>query len=98
MDDYYSKVYSLSEDKLVAEIERLNKQLFKINQTSPVYNQILDMLSTAQMAYDELSFSKRVKAEESKIIEIGTIEEEVIIPNYNADALLDAIVQQYRKG
>ena len=98
MEDYYSKVYNLPEDKLVAEIERLNKQLFKMSGNSPMYNQLLEMVRTAQTAYDELAFRQRVKVEEAKVIEIGTIEHEVIIPDYNTETLLTAIVDQYRKG
>lgn len=97
MEDYYSKVYELSEDKLVAEIERLNKQLFKINATSPIYNQLIDMINIANNAYDELSFKKRTPIED-KIIEIGTVEQETFTPDYSKDVLLNAVVQQYRKG
>jgi len=97
MQDYYAKVHDLPEDKLVAEIERLNKQLFKINATSPIYNQLVEMINIAYTAYDELSLKKRVK-QEDKIIEIGTVESETIIPDYNKDMLLNVVVQQYRKG
>lgn len=97
MQDYYAKVYDLPEDKLVAEIERLNKQLFKINATSPIYDQLVEMINIAYAAYDELSFKKRVK-QEDKIIEIGTVESETIIPDYNKEMLLNVVVQQYRKG
>lgn len=97
MDDYYSKVYELPEDKLVAEIERLNKQLFKINATSPIYNQLIDMIQTANSAYDELCIRKRIKIED-KIIEIGTVEQETVMPDYNKEMLLNAVVQQYKKG
>jgi hypothetical protein len=97
MEDYYSKVNELPEDKLIAEIERLNKQLFKINATSPIYNQLIDMINIANNAYDELSYKKRVKVED-KVIEIGTVEQETFTPDYSKEVLLNAVVQQYRKG
>lgn len=99
MEDFYSKINSLSEDKLVAEIERLNKQLFKINAASPIYYQLVDMINVANQAYDEMLYRKRFKdTAESKIIEIGKVEEEVFVPDYNKDMLLNAVVQQYKKG
>lgn len=96
MEDYYTKVYELPEDKLVVEIERLNKQLFKINATSPIYNQLVDMISIANDAYDEMCYKKRVKVED-KIIEIGTVDQETFTPDYSKEVLLNAVVQQYRK-
>lgn len=97
MQDYYIKVHSMKEEKLVAEIERLNRQLWKTSVSSPIYNQLLDMLNTAQGALDELMFRQRVKKED-KIIEIGYVDSTTTLPDYNSAALLNAIVQEYRKG
>ena len=44
MFDYYDYVNGLTEAKLVTEIEKLNKRLFKTNATSPVYTQLLNMI------------------------------------------------------
>jgi ribosomal protein L20A (L18A) len=98
MEDYYIKVQSLPEDKLVQELEKLNKQIMKISPSSPIYNQVLSMLNMAQEAYSEIALKQRIKPEDSKIIEIGTIEEEVLMPDYDKSMLINAVIEQYRKG
>jgi hypothetical protein len=93
--DFYAHVYTLSEDKLIAEIEKLNKQLFKLNPSSPMYNQLLNMIDTARNAHAEMIYASRFKNQEDKIIEIGTIEEHIVTPDYSKQELLLAIVEQY---
>ncbi len=93
--DYYSHIYSLPEDKLVQEIEKLNKQLFKINAGSPMYGQLMDMINTAQTAHAEMQYVRRVKDPTDKIIEIGEVTEHIVTPNYSSDELLVAVVEQY---
>lgn len=97
MQDYYVTVHNMKEDKLVAEIEKMNRRLWTTSPNSPIYNQLLDMIGTAQGALDEIMFIQRIKKED-KIIEIGTIDSTVVVPDYDSDALLTAIVQEYRKG
>lgn len=93
--DYYSHIYGLSEDKLVAEIEKLNKKLFSINPSSGMYNQLLDMLNVAQTAHTEMQYVRRIKDTSDKIIEIGEVTEHITTPNYSTDELLVAVVEQY---
>lgn len=93
--DYYSHIYSLPEDKLVTEIEKLNKKLFKVNPGSGMYNQLLDMLNVAQTAHSEMQYVRRIKDTSDKIIEIGEVSEHIVTPNYSRDELLVAIVEQY---
>lgn len=93
--DYYSHIYGLSEDKLVAEIEKLNKKLFSINPSSAMYNQLLDMLNVAQTAHGEMQYVRRIKDTSDKIIEIGEVSEHIVTPNYSSDELLVAVVEQY---
>jgi hypothetical protein len=97
MQDYYIKVHGMKEEPLVAEIERMNRLLWKTAPGTPMYNQLLGMLNTAQGALDELMFKQRVKKED-KIIEIGHVDSTTTIPDYDSNALLTAIVQEYRKG
>lgn len=93
--DFYAHIQTLSEDKLIAEIEKLNKQLFKLNASSPMYGQLLNMIDMAQTTHAELIYAKRFKNQEDKIIEIGTIEEHIVTPDYSKQELLLAIVDQY---
>jgi hypothetical protein len=98
MEDYYAKIHSMPEDKLVQELDKLNKQIMKINPNSPIYQQVLSMLTMAQEAYSEIAIRSRIKPEESKIVEIGTIEEQVLMPDYDKATLINAVIEQYRKG
>jgi translation initiation factor 2B subunit (eIF-2B alpha/beta/delta family) len=93
--DYYSHIYSLTEDKLIQEIENLNKRLFKINPGSAMYNQLLDMINTAQTAHAEMQYVRRVKDTSDKIIEIGEVTEHIVTPDYSSEELLIAVVEQY---
>lgn len=97
MLDYYSKVHGMKEEALIAEVEKMNRQLWKTSQGSPMYDQILNMLQTAQGALDEVMFIQRIKKED-KIIEIGYVDSATAIPDYDSNALLTAIVQEYKKG
>jgi len=94
--DYYVKVSNLSEDELLVEIERINKMLFKANNSS-TRSQLQDMLRTAEAAYQEAMFIRRVKNEDT-VIEIGSIESSVKEPDYTKKELLDVIVTGYTKG
>jgi hypothetical protein len=95
--DYYAYVNELEEEKVVAEIEKLNRKLFAINPTSPMHGQILDMLNTAESAYQDIQYKRRIKSEDS-VINIGEIESVVTEPDYNKAELLDAIVTSYTKN
>jgi hypothetical protein len=97
MFDYYAYVNELEEEKVVAEIEKLNKKLFRLNTSSPMYSQLLDMLSTAESAYQDIQYKRRIKSEDS-VINIGEIESVVTEPDYNKAELLDAIVTSYTKN
>jgi hypothetical protein len=56
------------------------------------------MLNMAQEAYSEIALRQRIKPEDSKVIEIGTIEEQILIPDYDKATLVNAVIEQYRKG
>lgn len=94
MFDYYSHVYTMSEDKLSQEIEKLNKRLIKTDSGSPIYNQLLSMLELAESAYQESIIKKSIKSE-STVINIGDIESTVTEPDYSQQDLLIALVQEY---
>jgi len=96
MFDYYSYVNELSEEKVLAEIEKLNKRLFKTKPGNPMYNQLMDMLRTAESAYQDILFKNRVKSEDI-VMDIGEMESTVTEPDYSKDELLDVIVTSYTK-
>lgn len=96
MFDYYIHVQRLKEEELVAEIEKLTKQLMTMYAASPMYQQVLDMLHTAQEAYQEKQVLARAKDLKDEVIEIGTIRSEVEHPDYSKEELLNITVEQYR--
>ena len=98
MSDYYDKTHSLSQDKLHQEIRRINDQLAKTKQSSPVFDQLLNMLETAQGALDEKMAVERAKNQKDSAINIGSIESTVIEPDYDRDEILDAVVTAYTKN
>lgn len=97
MIDYYEKVHNLGQDKLYDEVKRVNELLFKTSQSSPIYNQLLTMLDTAQTALDEKLMIARVKDQKDAVINIGEIESTVTEPNYDKDEILNAVVTAYLK-
>jgi hypothetical protein len=95
-EDYFLRIQSLSQDKLLDEERRIYDLIFKISETSPMYNQLWDMLGTVHASLREKQFMERQgKQPDSEIIEIGKIEEVVYTPEYNSQELLLAIVNQY---
>lgn len=86
----------MSEEKLIEEIEKLNKKMFTMNPGTPMFNQLQGMLETAQMAYGEVLMKRRVKTEDS-VMEIGTIESTEYTPDYSKQDLLNVLVQGYLK-
>lgn len=93
--DYYIHIQQLSEDKLIAEIERINKKLFMLRGDSPMYNQLLSMLEIAQTALAEQNYVRRIKDTSDSVIEIGEVEEHIVTPDYSSAELLLAVVEQY---
>lgn len=96
MFDYYTKVHSMNEEKLVEEMQKLHKKIASINPQSPIYDQLLNMVQTAESAYYEKLTVNRIKNKSTaSIIEIGTIAEQVYVPDYSAEELLLAVVSLY---
>lgn len=99
MEDYYVKVNTMAEDKLVDEIQNLYKKLMVMNPNSPMYDQLLHMVETAETAYQEKIYMNRFKDKNtSGAVDIGVIDEVINTPNYSAKELLLAVVSQYTKN
>lgn len=96
--DYYEKVHNMKEDKLHEEVKKINDQLFKTSTSSPIYNQLLSMLDTAQSALDEKMLISRIKEQKDTVVNIGEIESTVIEPDYSREEILNAVVTAYTQN
>jgi hypothetical protein len=95
MFDYYDRIHSLSDDKLMDEIESINKKIAKMkNPNAAIYDQLTQMLEIAQSAYQESMLKRRVNTEDT-VLNIGEIQGETYQPDYSDEKLLDIIVQGY---
>lgn len=95
MLDYYTRVHSLSEEKLVDEIEGLNRKISKMkNPNTAMFEQLISMLEVAQSAYQESMIKRRIKAEDT-VLNIGDIQGEVYQPDYSTEKIMDVLVQGY---
>tara|TARA_B110000977_G_C10887815_1_gene420168 strand:- start:510 stop:821 length:312 start_codon:yes stop_codon:yes gene_type:complete len=86
-------------NKLLDKITDLNKRLFKINQRSPMFGQLQNIIAEAQAVYQESLAVARYDAqneERDSIINIGDISSEVYTPNYDDNhTVLDTVVEMY---
>ena len=94
--DYYDYVNGLNESKLVAEMEKLNKRLFKTNANSPVYTQLLNMIDMASDAYQDILYSQRIKTEDT-VMNIGETEHVEYTPDYTKEEIVNAYLEVYTK-
>jgi hypothetical protein len=94
MFDYYTHVNELSEEKLILEIEKLTKRMYKTDPGSPIFAQLQSYLDMANSAYQDRMYSLRIKNEDT-VMEIGQIESTVIEPDYTKEELITDIVKTY---
>jgi len=91
----------MTPDKLLDKITELNKRLFKMNQRSPMYNQMRAIIAEAQTVYQEGLMMAKFEAQEQErdeVINIGDIESEVYTPDYGDRTVLDTVVNSYIGG
>jgi hypothetical protein len=95
--DYIANLYSLSDDKLSQEIMNIHKKLSKVNSTSPIYGQMLEMLNTAEAVRHERFMSAKFSAEDKvdSVIEIGSVESVVYTPIYSQEEFLEVVAKMY---
>ena len=94
--DYYMQVNAMSEDELFKEIERLTKALYKMDPQSKLYDQVLQMLNMAQDAQNDKMYLRRYQNNsQDEVLEIGTINSEVLHPDYDSEELLNITVSSY---
>lgn len=100
MIDNYSKYQAMGIEDLIEEVEKLDKQLWKLQPNSTIYNQVLDWRHMADQTLSEKYQIASVKARKqpaSEIIEIGTIDKEEYTPDYSAEEVLNNVVDSYTK-
>jgi uncharacterized coiled-coil DUF342 family protein len=94
--DYYHQVNAMSEDKLIQEVERLTKALYKMDQQNAVYGQVQDMIAMAQEALQDKMYLRKYKEKpQDEVLEIGTISSEVKEITYSDEELLNIMVTAY---
>ena len=92
---------SMTQEELLEKNKEYTMQLQKINGNSPIYQQILDLQTQCQQAYNEkmfMSLQREKLKEPEKIIEIGEIQSEEYSPDYDddGDKLAKAVADLYR--
>lgn len=94
MFDYYTYVNEMTEDQLIAEIEKLTKRMYKTNPSSPIYAQLQGYLDMANSAYQDRMYTLRIKKEDT-VMDIGQMESTVIEPDYSKEEIITDIVKTY---
>ena len=88
----------MKEDVLFEEMKKLNQKLYAINQTSPMFQQITDMLAMCKERHKDLILEYKEKNDKTpEILEIGEIESEVYTPEYSEQELLTSLTNFYSK-
>jgi hypothetical protein len=87
----------MNADKISQEISNISKKLSKVNSSSPIYNQLLDMLQTAESVHREKLFLSSLKPEDKadSAIEIGSVESVVYTPIYSQEEFLQVVANMY---
>ncbi len=95
--DYIANYYSMTSDKLSNEIINLHKKLSKINSQSPMYNQVLDLIQTAEAINREKMMMAKFTDEDKvdKAIDIGSVESVVYTPVYSQEEFLEVVAKMY---
>lgn len=96
--DNWEKYQNMKEEELVDEMKLINTKLFRITEGTQIWNQLVNMRSMAQMAYEERLAIARLKTDKSPdILEIGNISGEVNEIIYKPNELLKVTVKSYFK-
>ena len=84
MSDYYFKINSMSNDKILTEIETLRKKQFTVKAETPIWYQIQDMIDFCTQEYHARVMSDRLKNEKSSdVMDIGEIDSIDYTPDYS---------------
>ena len=87
--DFFEKVQTMNEDKLIEEMQNLNKKLFSIRKEGDIRQQVENMLGIVQDRYNTMMALKRIEADKTPdVLNIGEIEEVVTTPDYSQNELI----------
>ena len=96
MSDYWEKIQEMDSDKLFEEIKKLNDKLYKMDQNSPMFQQVrgmLDMCSERQSDLMAIIIENNDKTPD--VLEIGEIESVVYTPEYSEQELITTLSNFY---
>jgi len=99
MSDFFDKVQAMdSTDEIFEEIKKLNEKLFKLNEASPMWQQIKGMIDVCHHRQQELMAHTLESLDKTPdVLEIGEIESEVYTPEYSEQELLTTLTNFYSK-
>jgi hypothetical protein len=100
--DPWMKFNNMQLEPLQKEIRTMTEQRFRMRPGSQVYQQLGQMINTAQnIAREKQMIESHRQHNKDKapneVINIGEITEEVYTPNYTSDELLNILVQEYKE-
>lgn len=99
MSDFFDKIQNMdSTDAIFEEIKKLNERLFRINEGSPMYEQLQSMIETCHMRQTEL-FAGQMEASDKTpdVLDIGEIQSTVYTPDYDEQNVLTTLTNFYSK-
>ena len=99
MSDFFDKVQAMdSTDEIFEEIKKLNEKLFKINEASPMWQQLKGMIDVCHHRQQELMAHQFESLDKTPdVLEIGAIQSEVYTPEYSEQELLTTLTNFYSK-
>jgi hypothetical protein len=99
MSDFFDKVQALeSTDKVCEEIKVLNEKLFRLNEASPMWQQVKGMIDICHHRQQELMAHQMEELDKTPdVLEIGEIQSQVYTPEYSEQELLTTLTNFYSK-
>ena len=99
MSDFFDKVQAMeSTDKIFEEIKTLNEKLFKLNEASPMWQQVKGMIDICHHRQQELMAHQMEELDKTPdVLEIGEIQSQVYTPEYSEQELLTTLTNFYSK-
>lgn len=95
MIDYWQKYLNMEQGKLFDEIHNLRSKLMMLRSETPMYNQLADIIDTADAIYQDKISVARLKADETPdVIDLGEIESDVV-EYEDKDELTLAVIDSY---
>ena len=98
MSDFFQRVQTMNSDRVFEEIKTLNEKLFGLNEASPIYHQIRDMIDVCNMRQSDLMATQMEENDKTPdVLDIGEIVSEVYTPEYSEQDLITTLSNFYSK-